>query len=111
MNKVQRLVTSIERVVSVVGNEAIKAEVGDSVSNNRTVTVGQLLRFLNNSASNRRKGLGAKVELVYTNRRIRNLLKATRKASQRTDAIDVNELLTTLRFVGEAYPLTFSNSL
>lgn len=97
MNKVLKLVNSIERVVTNVGNAGIKVEVGDSVSNNRTATVSQLIRFLNNSASGRRRGLGNQIATAYQSQGVKALLRASRKASNRTDAIDVTELVTVLR--------------
>lgn len=109
MNKVQKLVNSIQRVITNVGNSGIKSEVGDSVSNNRTVTVGQLVRFLNNSASGRRRGLGNQVSTVYASRSVKSLIRAARSTSNRTDAVDATELLLALR-TAAAVP-TLSRSL
>jgi hypothetical protein len=100
MNKVQQLATSLERVLDKVGAFTIKNTVGDSVFNNRTVTVGQLLRFLNNSESPRRRGLGNQLQVAYTSNQIKRLLRAVRGASSRTDAVDTNELLLALRTAG-----------
>lgn len=70
----------------------IKRTIGDSVKNNRTVTVSQAVRYLNRI---KQKNLAA--VLQKTSDILETEILKTRK--NRTDAIDLSELVNTYRVV------------
>lgn len=68
----------------------VKLTIGDSINNNRTLTVGQVTRYLLAAGGRRNVALGRSLQSVY------NILKADIKNSRfnsRTDAIDINEFI------------------
>jgi len=71
-------------------SKRIKTHIGDSVNNNRTVTVSQLIRFLNKKGD---KKLALQILLI--NDYLKNATKLLR--NKRTDAIDVAELVNSYR--------------
>ena len=85
----------VNRLVDVLNEEdrnTVKSAIGDSTFNNRTVTVKQFIRYLNVTG---RYGTALNVSKVYT--ALTPKLVAQRNRSNfRTDAFDVNELLTVL---------------
>jgi hypothetical protein len=72
--------------------KVIKAQIGDSVRNNRTITVNQAIRFANKMGFD-------KIALILetTNLLLEEEIKSRRES--RTDAIDLNELVNTYRTV------------
>lgn len=85
----------VNRLVDILGDTdrtTVKSLIGDSTANNRTITVNQLVRYLEvtgyyTTASNVRK-LQRNLSGRLNSYRTRN--------NNRTDAFDVNELLTVL---------------
>jgi hypothetical protein len=72
--------------------KVIKGSIGDSIQNNRTITLGQAIRFAN------RIGLTKTALLIeVTAAVLEEEILNTR--TSRTDAIDLNELVTTYRNV------------
>ena len=91
--RIQRLVNKIQREVNVwTTTNGLKARVGDSVDNNRVPTVRQTIRYLNTQTFT--ETLAQDLELVYTVLRQNNLFRKLRRRNNRTDAYDINELLT-----------------
>jgi hypothetical protein len=85
----------VKKVNTVLANnppEWIKDSINDSVNNNRTPSVSQLVRFLSLSKSTNYRSLARKLYTLHiafgSNSRKRN--------SRRSDAIDVTELLSYL---------------
>lgn len=93
-----KLNTFVNRLVDILGEEdrnTVKSLIGDSTLNNRTVTVGQLIRYLETTG---RFTTANNVRKVYTTLSARLTSYRTRN-NNRTDAFDVNELLTVLTSV------------
>lgn len=90
MSKYQLFYTKLLNVVSDLDTTEVKAAIGDSVNNNRTLTVGQVARFLTEAQSNIRGGktLGKNLINIYSLLRDDIVLNRT---NNRTDAIDINE--------------------
>lgn len=90
MSKSQKLVLSVLDVLEQFDTDTIKTKIGDSVNNNRTVTVSQFIRFL--STFNKRKwvDLAVNLDLVYNTYRS-DIIDF--RLSNRTDAVDINELI------------------
>lgn len=68
----------------------IKVAIGDSINNNRTLSVNQVIRFLTTRRTPSKKALGESLVNVYT------MLKPTiisKRINARTDAVDINEFL------------------
>ena len=74
----------------VLRTKAVKRSIGDSINNNRTLTVSQAIRYANKFGMFR---LALLVEIT-TSILEESILDARRN---RTDAIDLNELVTTYR--------------
>lgn len=71
---------------------AVKEEIGDSINNNRTLSVNQVLRYLNGHKT------AKNITTVYSV--LKPYIKNDRKVStKRTDAIDMGELVATYRAV------------
>jgi hypothetical protein len=67
-----------------------KLSIGDSINNNRTLTVGQVIRYLTESSSRKNVRLGKSLESVY------EILKddiRDFRFNNRTDALDINEFI------------------
>lgn len=82
-----------------IQKDFFKDLIGDSIENNRTLTVNQVLRFQASTFSTRNgKRFAKKLKTVYNI--LRPHIKSDRKATtKRTDAIDINELVSTYRAV------------
>lgn len=92
MRKFEQFFTNIATVRSVLRGKIakqVKQVIGDSVNNNRTLTVSQTIRFLE---TNGQKALANQLRKVNTvlEPRIRN-------SRQRTDAVDISEFVSTYR--------------
>lgn len=92
MRKFEQFFTNIATVRSVLRGKIakqVKQSIGDSVNNNRTLTVSQTIRFLE---TNGQKALANQLRKVNTvlGPRIRN-------SRQRTDAVDISEFVSTYR--------------
>lgn len=86
-------VAQIESVLTTFGRNDIKAAIGDSVANNRTVTINQLIRFLGTRRKPAFRALGTQLAAVYGLPTVSGLLTGNRSGLARTDAFDINELL------------------
>jgi len=93
MPRVPKYVNFFERlnlVVSSLDRNQVKTFIGDSVNNNRTLTIGQVVRFLTNSKAKDFTNLGK--SLSSLNNLLGSSIKNTRN-NYRTDALDINEFL------------------
>lgn len=72
----------------------IKAVLGDSTTNNRTLTVNQVIRYLRLT---KRKTLANRLETVSEILKPVVLARREIRSSLRTDAVDINELVTVYR--------------
>jgi hypothetical protein len=85
-------ITFLEAIFNVLNGyttDDIKTTIGDSVNNNRTVSVRQLIRFL---TTIKNTNLANQLEVVYNH--IRPTINHNRDLKNfRTDAIDVGEFL------------------
>lgn len=89
--KINNLVENVNAIVENDGIDNIKSYIGDSVSNNRTVSVRQLIRYF---VATREVHLAKNLEMAYS--LLRNKIKR-RRSSARTDAIDLSEFTQTSR--------------
>jgi hypothetical protein len=95
MRKFQSTFNTIAELRSMFRGETtreVKAFLGDSTRNNRTLTVNQVVRYLNRVGTTR---LAATVETVSSILE-KEILK---RRENRTDAIDITELVNTYRIV------------
>lgn len=95
MRKFELVFNAIAEIRSIArgaGATEIKKLIGDSTNNNRTLTVSQTVRYLN------KVGLR---KLAYAVETSTNILESQilRRRENRTDAIDLNELVSTYRTV------------
>lgn len=90
--RINRLVNEVVTIVNTVTTEGVQSAIGDSVDNNRTVSVNQTIRFLRQSLTN--WPLSADLRRVYNDLREQGTFRKLRRNNNRTDAIDLNELLT-----------------
>lgn len=84
-------ITDLQGVVDTYGTTAIKETIGDSVNNNRTVTVNQLIRFLTSRRKANLRLLGLQLETVYASPLLKAGISEIRFLTDRTDAIDFSE--------------------
>lgn len=87
-NKCTNLYDGLLGVVNTYGRNDIKIALGDSIDNNRTLTVSQVIRYLN--TKRKFKSLGLNLGTAF------NLLRSDILAERdnfRTDAVDINEFL------------------
>lgn len=94
MRKFQETFNAIAEVRSMLRGKTtklVKRQLGDSTENNRTLTVSQVVRYLNKSGA---KKLAKRVQVSAE---VLKDIILTRRS--RTDAIDINELVTTYRNV------------
>lgn len=83
----------LKQVVERFNRDGVKVSVGDSINNNRSLTVSQVVRFLTEvSANQERNILGVNLAAAY--KRLRPLILQGRAVTRnRTDAIDINEFI------------------
>lgn len=91
-SKVDRLINQVVATVNEVTSTGVKSTVGNSTDNNRTASVAQTIRFLRQSVTN--WTLGSDLSRVYRTLRNQGAFRKLRRNNSRTDAIDINELLT-----------------
>jgi len=80
---------------TVIGR-SIKRNVGDSTNNNRTITVNQAIRYFKNTG---RHDSAFKLEAVKNILEQAALTQRRKRGTNRTDALDLSELVTTYRTV------------
>jgi predicted membrane chloride channel (bestrophin family) len=90
--EVFNVLTEFRSVARGFNTKVIKTKIGDSIENNRTITVSQAIRFATKIGLRRTALL-----LEVTNAIMEEEILSTR--TSRTDAIDLNELVTTYRNV------------
>ena len=77
-------------VVNTLHTKTVKSKLGDSINNNRALTVSQVIRFLESRRNSELKNLSQSLDTVF------ELLKEDiieNRNNHRTDAIDINEFL------------------
>lgn len=90
MSKYNNFYNSLVGVVGNLNTNSVKERLGDSTHNHRTLTVNQVVRFLNTKRTKGLKNLGNSLQNVY------EILKEdiiANRLSRRTDAIDINEFI------------------
>lgn len=95
--------TKVERLISKVNRELtgwattriVKNSVGDSIENNRSLSVRQAIRYLRNGLFT--YSLSVDLEEVYSLLLKKGLFKKVRRSNKRTDAFDINELNVVLK--------------
>lgn len=89
-NKCTQFVNDLNYVLNIYNRNYVKSFIGDSTNNNRTLTVNQVVRFLNATG---RYTLAA--TLTAVSKRLTDDINASRYYSDinRTDAVDINEFL------------------
>lgn len=95
MSKVVMFLTELNDVVNELNTSVVKEVIGDSINNNRTLTVSQVIRYLTSRRKSKMKVLGSKLVVAYA------VLRAeitSNRPNFRTDAVDINEFLTELEF-------------
>lgn len=80
----------LNTVVNSLDPVEVKLTLGDSINNNRTLTVGQVVRFLTSTRNRRLTKIGTSLNNVFSI--VRGDIKGSRN-NYRTDAIDINEFL------------------
>lgn len=94
MAKYSQFLTDLQGVLTAVGRNDLKASIGDSTNNNRTATVSQVIRFLTRTGATRKQRiLGKNLNIAYGI--IRTNVVANRFLNFRSDAIDINEFIST----------------
>lgn len=73
----------------------VKYQIGDSINNNRTLTVNQVIRSLK---YNNRTKVAKQLQTIYTFL-IEDIKCDRSETTNRTDAIDINELVSTYRAI------------
>jgi len=87
--------SQLNNIINSLDPVEVKLTIGDSINNNRTLTVNQLVRFLTDSKNRKFKKLGNSLLAV------KELIAAdiiNSRNNNRTDALDINEFL---NFYGE----------
>ena len=84
--KINRLVKA---VVTTIETADVKGDVGDSTNNNRVPSVNQVIRFLTST----NYALSSDLRRVYRSLQKNKAFKRLRRNNNRTDAIDINELV------------------
>lgn len=93
-NKATAFLSYLEHELSTLSHNDIKEEIGDSINNNRIVTVNQVIRYF---CVVENYELAGNVKAVYSLPVVKNKLNNNRhKYNNRTDGFDINELLFTL---------------
>lgn len=77
-----------------LGSRMVKTTVKDSLKNNRTPTVNQIIRF---TAESKDKRLTKEISAVYVILKPYMSYARTERGSKRTDAYDINELVLVYR--------------
>lgn len=80
----------LNTVVNSLDTADVKLTIGDSINNNRSLTVNQVIRFLLSSNVQQEIELGLSLQSVY------GLIKSdllNSRINNRTDALDINEFI------------------
>ncbi len=87
-------ITTLRSELRGINTLLAKAVIGDSVKNNRTITVNQTIRFLNVVGQVK---LAKQLEAVYD--ALKPFISTARVETLRTDAVDLEELVAIYRQV------------
>lgn len=88
MSKYNEFYTELLKTVANLNPNVVKASIGDSTNNHRTLTVGQVSRYL--------RDIRRKTRLSTSINRIHSLFREdiqNARNNSRTDAIDINEFV------------------
>lgn len=88
--KYAQFINNLTTVLGSLETNEVKEAIGDSTNNHRTLTVSQVIRFLESRRNGNMRILGANLAEVYE--LIREDLIFNR-GNNRTDAIDINEFV------------------
>lgn len=96
-NKCLSFYGKLQKVVAGLDRDSVKLVLGDSINNNRTLTVSQVIRFLTTRRKKGLKSLGTNLESVYGTLKPL-ILRRRGLETYRTDAIDINEFINDFSF-------------
>jgi len=96
MTKTDTFVNQVTNVTSTLSRNYTKQLILDSTNNNRTLSVNQVVRYLNDSFFPEDLTLAANIATVKNFLLKNKLLQRVRRNNNRTDAYDVTEFLTAL---------------
>ncbi len=88
--KYKNFFDTLTNVVYSLDTVEVKLVLGDSINNNRTLTVSQVIRYLLSSSSRKNVALGRSLRTVFNE--LKEDIKFNR-FNNRTDAIDINEFI------------------
>ena len=95
MRKFQKFFYDLLKVTEDIDPVILKSSIGDSVHNNRVISVNQLVRYLTTSKNRGDKVTGKRLEKVH-NKLLKNYItfgsRPFRKV-KRNDAVDINEFI------------------
>jgi len=93
LTKSDLFLVQLKRVVKELNRNSVKNILGDSMFNNRTLTVNQVIRYLTEHVTTQQLNvLGVNLSQAY--RSLRPLILQGRSVTRnRTDAIDINEFI------------------
>lgn len=88
-----KFLKNFELFMDTVDVYEIKQAIGDSINNNRALTVNQVVRYLTSRRNKDKKLLGEQLQVVYDATRFRVILNRRTNGLRRNDAIDVGEFV------------------
>jgi hypothetical protein len=92
MAKYSNFIVNLKMYLNRHSNTEIKRSIGDSIRNNRTLTVHQVIRSLTTSKRYSDRALGKDLLTVYT--KLKPQMRSFReRGGNRTDAFDINEFI------------------
>lgn len=91
--KVAVFLNNLRDIIKTLDTTEVKDTIGDSINNNRTLTVNQVIRYLVTRRNPKLKALGTQLSAVYY-----TIGKSAleMRYNNRTDALDINELILAL---------------
>lgn len=90
MSKVSNFYNSLQGILAKTDTLGAKLTIGDSINNNRALTVSQVIRFFEESSFSGSKKLSYNLASVFEE--VRPMILNTR-TTRRTDAVDINEFV------------------
>ena len=88
--KYKQFYNNLNIILSGLDRDTVKSSIGDSTNNNRTLTVSQVIRFLETRRNSSSKTLGQSLQSVYNIIGEEALLE---RNNFRVDALDINEFV------------------
>lgn len=92
VSKHQTFFDNLVNVVDGLDTSSVKSVIGDSINNNRTLSVNQVIRYLETRRSTASKTLAAQLSAAYDVLRP-IILKHRESRNNRQDAIDIYEFI------------------